>query len=167
MAKVFKPLINVEVDTKALEKKFGVNGEKIKEKFGKGIEEGMETIANQMRQNAARFQWSSALYNSIEVVPTEDELGYGIKMWNYGMYLNEAPGSAHWVNIKRGNKMAFWAAAHGFIDSPWMRKPNLSKMYVLTDPKGVYRGWIDRSRANATEVIIQSIERNLGDLKNG
>lgn len=164
MAKVWKPIISVEIDKNALrdlEKK----GEQIKEAVARGTEEGMETIANKMRANAARFAWSSALYNLIEVVPTEDELGYGIRMWNYGMYLNNAPASAHWTAIKRGNKMAFWAAAHGFMDKPWMRNPNLRKMYVLTDPQGKYGGWIDKATANAGETIINSITTRLGDIK--
>lgn len=167
MAKSYKPFISIEVDTKAIGKSLGLKGEKLKEALNLGMKDGMETIAGKMRTNAAKFMWTSYLYNSIQVEPTEDELGYGIKMLNYGMYLNEAPSSAHWTKITPGSKMAFWASAHGKIDKPWMRNPNLRKMYVLTDPKGVYGGWIDKARDGASEVILSSVNARLGDLKNG
>lgn len=165
MAKSYGKFISIETHVEGLEKK----AQEIKEAVLRGTEESMGKIANELKVAAAArdLTYTGYLINSIEPVQL-GENEYGVKMLNYGKWLNDAPATAHWVSLKPGRSIRLWAISKGLLSGkPYGKKGEITKMYVLKDKQHRYGGWIDQTLVNAESTIRSSIEGRLSDLKNG
>ena len=166
MASYSKPFISIEFDRKGLED-LRKKGEKIKEAANLGLKDGTEKIANNLRMAVERrgLTYAGYLGNSIQAVQTgEDE--YGVKMLQYGEWLNDAPRTAHWVNLSPGRSVRLWAISKGLLSgAPYGKSGDISKMYVLSDKQHRYGGWIDKTLVGADSIIRSSIEARIGDIK--
>ena len=173
--KSYGKFLAIDVHTEGLEKV----AQKIKEASNLGMEEGMKKVANNLKVAASSksppLEYTGYLINSIQEVQL-GENEYGVKMMNYGKWLNDAPATAHWVSLKPGRSIRLWAISKGLlIGKPYGRggtmlpgreygSKNIQKMWVLSDKQHRYGGWIDQTLVDAPEIIRSSIQGRINDL---
>jgi len=164
-----KPIFKLELETDSLNKAKKLI-EQMPVKFDEAMELGMDRVCDRMRTTLAarKIIWSSALFNSIETVKM-GEMAYGIKMEQYGYWLNDPKG--HWLSMKPGRKITTWAAAHGFINQKTGEpiKPgstNAGSLYVMGSKNSArYKGWLDYSLDDAPNLIAQAIDEKMEELR--
>lgn len=139
---------------------------RVPQKADEGMRDGMGYIAEDLRNEIIRRElfWQGNLLGSIRVEQNPEVLGsYFVKMMEYGVDLDRAPASGHFISLKRGRKITRWAAEKGLIESPWTRKGG--SLYVLGPTQAFrYGGWIASGTAYAKEHITNALQNKLAEV---